>query len=80
MDICTSLKDIKSFNDSILTIGAFDGMHLGHMEIINTLIKISNNKKMPSVVVTFDPNPKAVINKRGLHKVWLGSTAFQLYE
>ena len=51
MDICTSLKDIKSFNDSILTIGAFDGMHLGHMKIINTLI---NEKYISSLQHTGD--------------------------
>ena len=61
MDICTDLITNSYFDKSALTIGSFDGMHCGHMEIINTLIKISNNKKMPSVVVTFDPNPKQII-------------------
>ncbi|NIP42969.1 MAG: hypothetical protein GWN61_12715, partial [candidate division Zixibacteria bacterium] len=44
--------------NSCVTIGSYDGIHLGHQKIINALTEYSKNEKIPSVVVTFYPNPK----------------------
>jgi riboflavin kinase/FMN adenylyltransferase len=63
MDICTDLTNIKKFEQSNLTIGSFDGMHQGHMKIINELKRISQNQHIPTVVVTFDPHPQEILNK-----------------
>ena len=62
MDICKDLTNIKKFEKSNLTIGSFDGMHQGHMKIINELKRISQNQHIPTVVVTFDPYPQAILN------------------
>ncbi len=45
----------------VLTIGTFDGMHLGHKKVIDRLIQVSDQKGLRSVVVTFDNIPKDVI-------------------
>ncbi|MAT59599.1 MAG: riboflavin biosynthesis protein RibF [Ignavibacteriae bacterium] len=49
--------------ESVLTIGTFDGLHLGHQQIISKVIKVAEEKKLTSVVVTFDPHPRAVVSK-----------------
>ena len=56
MDICKNLNSIKYFEKSVLTIGSFDGMHCGHLEIIRDLQTIAKKKNHPSIVITFDPH------------------------
>ena len=63
MDYCTDLENISNFNQSVLTIGSFDGLHQGHMGIINELKYIAQNKNIPAVAITFDPHPKSILNK-----------------
>lgn len=52
----------------IVTTGTFDGVHLGHLQIIERLIQIAWESKGESVVVTFDPHPRSVLfpNDTGL--------------
>ena len=61
MDICTDLNSMCYFDKSVLTIGAFDGMHCGHMEIIKELKLRSETNNIPSIVITFDPHPKSIL-------------------
>ncbi len=49
--------------DSCVTIGSYDGIHLGHQKIVNTVLNNAREKDIPSVVVTFFPNPKAHFKK-----------------
>ena len=51
------------FNKSVLTLGTFDGMHCGHVEIIKDLLKKAGKNKCPSIVVTFNPHPKCILHK-----------------
>ena len=44
-----------------LTIGNFDGVHLGHRKIIQRVLHIAEQRGLPSVVITFDPHPVAVL-------------------
>lgn len=44
-------------NGSVVTIGAFDGVHLGHQQIIQQLKSHSSRLKLPSVALTFRPDP-----------------------
>lgn len=49
------LKDLKNFNcKTCITIGFFDGIHLGHQEILASLVNFSNKNNLKSVVITFD--------------------------
>ena len=52
---------VSPFNKSALTIGAFDGMHCGHMNIIKELIARGEDNNLPTVVITFDPHPKSIL-------------------
>ena len=61
MVICKDLEHIQHFEQSVLTIGSLDGMHRGHIEIISDLKAVSKSNNIPSVVITFDPHPKTVL-------------------
>jgi len=73
MVICKNINNITKLDSSALTIGSFDGMHIGHMEVINTVKSIAKQKDIPTVVITFDPHPKAIINENKQEK-WLDIT------
>ncbi|MFO8028815.1 MAG: bifunctional riboflavin kinase/FAD synthetase [Cyclonatronaceae bacterium] len=47
---------------NVLTVGTFDGVHLGHQALIENVVRRARKKKAPAVVVTFDPHPREVIN------------------
>ncbi|MCE1166003.1 MAG: bifunctional riboflavin kinase/FAD synthetase [Bacteroidetes bacterium] len=59
--------------NSIITVGTFDGVHLGHMEIISKVCELKRQGKFRSVVVTFDPHPQLILRNKG-HKIQLLST------
>lgn len=45
-----------------LAIGFFDGIHLGHKKVIDTMINIAEDKNLKKAVMTFDPHPSVVLN------------------
>jgi riboflavin kinase / FMN adenylyltransferase len=47
---------------AIVTIGMFDGVHLGHMSLINEVISIAKRSGGESVAITFSPHPRVFIN------------------
>ncbi len=65
MNIVTSLEDIPvSFSPSIVTLGNFDGVHLGHRELFRQLLKRSREQQCQAVVCTFFPHPLKVLAAR----------------
>ncbi len=48
---------------SILTLGNFDGIHLGHNSLLEKLKKVQEIKNIPSIIVTYFPNPSLVLGK-----------------
>ncbi len=55
---CHSLGLGAEFESSVVTIGNFDGCHQGHQELIRLTCKEAAKRQVPSIVLTFDPNPK----------------------
>lgn len=49
--------------NSVVTIGSFDGIHLGHQKLINECMDIAKNQNLKSVVLSFYPHPRKVLNK-----------------
>lgn len=58
MQIIQDLNQIIKSEESVVTIGNFDGVHLGHQFILSKVLEISKNQKLISTVLTFNPNPK----------------------
>jgi len=56
-----NLKDYNSTKPSVLTIGTFDGVHVGHKKIINQLTTISSENNLISILLSFFPHPKMVL-------------------
>lgn len=54
-------QGILKLSSCVLTIGAFDGVHRGHQELIGTAIREARLLGVPSVVYTFDPPPKTLL-------------------
>ncbi len=46
---------------SCVTVGTFDGLHVGHRRIIGELVDVSRREGLRSVVITFDPHPRQVL-------------------
>jgi len=49
---------------SIVTVGTFDGIHLGHREIISKINELKKQGGFRSVVVTFDPHPQLILKNK----------------
>ncbi len=63
MQIFRNLDEIEYNKNTIVTLGTFDGIHLGHKEIIETVVKKAADSKSRSFLITFDPHPRKVISK-----------------
>lgn len=63
MKIYKSINEYNESKNSIITIGTFDGIHKGHQKIFNKVINASKQNNLSSVVLTFFPHPRIILNK-----------------
>ena len=63
MKIYKSIDEYNESKNSVVTIGTFDGIHKGHQRIFNKLIAASKQSDLSSVVLTFFPHPRVILNK-----------------
>jgi riboflavin kinase/FMN adenylyltransferase len=61
MKVATSLTDVDVSHQSVLSIGNFDGLHLGHQKILKTVVKRAKELGLRSAVMTFSPHPMRVL-------------------
>ena len=57
------LRELAGWQACAATIGNFDGVHLGHQELLRRTVECARAQAMPAVVVTFDPHPAAVFTE-----------------
>jgi riboflavin kinase/FMN adenylyltransferase len=62
MTVHHDLKQLPTFKNAIITTGAFDGVHIGHQEIISRMKQIALEIGGETVIVTFHPHPRKVIS------------------
>lgn len=64
MKIFHSIKDFSSPKKTILTLGTFDGVHIGHKKILEKVIQNTQDEKYESLVLTFFPHPRMILQER----------------
>lgn len=57
-----NLQEFKPLENAVVTIGTFDGVHVGHQKILFRLTEIANSTQGESVVMTFWPHPRMVVS------------------
>ncbi len=64
METIFGIKKLQNeFIWPVVTLGVFDGVHLGHQNVIQKTIKLANNKNGESIILTFDRHPKSFISQ-----------------
>ena len=63
MKIFNNLSNYSSTSKTFITIGTFDGVHVGHQKVIKRLIKGAAKKNAESLLLTFFPHPRMVLQK-----------------
>ena len=63
MEQLTTTAEFKSNTQSVITIGTFDGVHVGHRAIMQRLVAAAKEQGLVSAVLTFFPHPRMVLQK-----------------
>ena len=73
------MSQLINFNDSInisssvITFGNFDGVHKGHRSLIDSLNNYKRSLKSKSILITFNPHTKAILNNGKLNNYLITS-------
>jgi riboflavin kinase/FMN adenylyltransferase len=59
--VYSSLEEFPRLEKAVVTIGTFDGVHIGHQRIIRRLLEIAREQQGETVVLTFFPHPRMVL-------------------
>ena len=62
MQIFNGTDNLPGFENPVVAVGAFDGVHLGHVRILRFLREQAERVGGTSVVLTFDPHPRTVLH------------------
>ncbi len=62
MQVHRNIDDLPLFRNAVITIGTFDGVHLGHQRIIRQMKAEANVCGGETVILTFHPHPRKVVN------------------
>ena len=73
MKVIRDFESVEYNKNSVITIGTFDGIHLGHRKIIDSVHEIRDSKNLRSIIVTFEPHPQIVLKNKA-HDIKLLST------
>lgn len=63
MNLKPEVTEIRKSGNRVVTVGSFDGVHIGHKKILSLLVEKARASGCKSVVVTFEPHPRIVLSK-----------------
>lgn len=63
MNEITDISNFTSPKRTVITIGTFDGVHLGHQKIIKKLVESAQKEDLLSTVFTFFPHPRTIVQR-----------------
>lgn len=78
MQIHRNINQIPHFEKAVITIGTFDGVHLGHAQIMHQLVETAKAINGQSVVITFFPHPRNVVSAD--HTIQILTTQEEKYQ
>jgi riboflavin kinase / FMN adenylyltransferase len=61
MQVHYNIDNLPVFKNAVVTIGTFDGVHAGHLQIINQLTEVAAKQNGETVIITFNPHPRNII-------------------
>ena len=61
MKITRDIEQLSPGDNPVVTIGNFDGVHLGHQALLNEVVRKAQSGGGDSVVLTFDPHPLSIV-------------------
>lgn len=67
------LENIPQNNGFVITQGTFDGVHLGHQHVLKQVVNLANIYKKPSLLITFHPHPRLVVDPQNTNIKLLSS-------
>ncbi len=67
MKVFHSIEEVDITEAPVATIGTFDGVHQGHRKVLSHLIQRANERNAKSLLITFDPHPRIVLNKGAIN-------------
>ncbi len=62
MEVYNNLAELPEFENAVITIGSFDGVHRGHQKILDRINQLARKINGKSIVITFHPHPRIVLN------------------
>ena len=62
MEVITSIKDFQKLSSSVITVGNYDGIHKGHLDVLEYIVQEGKKRNIPSCLITFNPNPFYVLS------------------
>ncbi len=62
MKIYNNIEEFEPVSNAVVTIGTFDGVHLGHRKIIEGITRTAKESGGQSVILTFFPHPRMIIH------------------
>ena len=63
MNVFQNIENYRPQSKCILSIGTFDGLHIGHQKIIKKLVKLAREHDQAATILTFFPHPRRVLQK-----------------
>ncbi len=66
MQVHQDIEHIPRFRNAVLTVGSFDGVHIGHQAILNQLVQTAKEINGESIVLTFSPHPRHFLEGKSI--------------
>lgn len=80
MKVSRQIDDLPEFKNAAVTIGTFDGVHTGHLQILQQLKKEAAVNTGESVVITFDPHPRKFLTGKAVELINTMDERIELFE
>ena len=62
MQVHYDIQVLPTFRQAVITVGSFDGVHQGHRKLIRQMRKLAEQVRGESVVITFHPHPRNIVD------------------